>query len=177
MTALPADARSKESIRLAANGDKAPWGSKSVGRRGGVVTTMFEPTQHFAGRRLTLPMIEAVGGVPVGQGSSMPGLPRPSKKRTGPFVSGRRFWLFTAENPRNFPIYPDSRKMWKIFRGISLRTRRSWSMMRPIGANMPRLHGFHRFLPRLWELFYCASGSPTHPARTHTSGTVAVLSS
>ncbi len=26
--------------------------------------------------------------------------------------------------------------------------------MRPIGANMPRLHGFHRFLPRLWELFF-----------------------
>jgi hypothetical protein len=21
---------------------------------------------------------------------------------------------------------------------------------------LPRLHGFHRFLPRLWELFYCA---------------------
>jgi hypothetical protein len=23
-----------------------------------------------------------------------------------------------------------------------------------IGANRPRLHGFHRFLPHLWELFY-----------------------
>jgi hypothetical protein len=23
---------------------------------------------------------------------------------------------------------------------------------------MPRLHGFHRFLPHLWELFYCATG-------------------
>jgi hypothetical protein len=26
--------------------------------------------------------------------------------------------------------------------------------MGTIGANMPRLHGFHRFLPRLWELFF-----------------------
>jgi hypothetical protein len=25
---------------------------------------------------------------------------------------------------------------------------------------MPRLHGFHRFLPHLWELFYWAAGSP-----------------
>jgi hypothetical protein len=26
---------------------------------------------------------------------------------------------------------------------------------RAIGATMSRLHGFHRFLPHLWELFYC----------------------
>jgi hypothetical protein len=26
--------------------------------------------------------------------------------------------------------------------------------METIGANRPRLHGFHRFLPHLWELFY-----------------------
>lgn len=28
--------------------------------------------------------------------------------------------------------------------------------MYAIGANTPRLHGFHRFLPHLWELFYFA---------------------
>jgi hypothetical protein len=26
--------------------------------------------------------------------------------------------------------------------------------MTGIGATAPRLHGFHRFLPRLWELFF-----------------------
>jgi hypothetical protein len=26
--------------------------------------------------------------------------------------------------------------------------------MAGIGATAPRLHGFHRFLPRLWELFF-----------------------
>ncbi len=28
------------------------------------------------------------------------------------------------------------------------------SIMAGIGATAPRLHGFHRFLPRLWELFF-----------------------
>jgi hypothetical protein len=31
--------------------------------------------------------------------------------------------------------------------------------MGSIGAIALRLHGFHRFLPRLWELFYCAPNS------------------
>src|SRR6185369_10229234 len=29
---------------------------------------------------------------------------------------------------------------------------------RAIGVTMPRLHGFHRFLPHLWQLFYLADG-------------------
>lgn len=31
--------------------------------------------------------------------------------------------------------------------------------MNRIGANAPRLHGFHRFLPRLWELFFALPAS------------------
>ena len=48
----------------------------------------------------------------------------------------------------------DSAKLWQIFRRISLPPRRDSSIMAGIGATTPRLHGFHRFLPRLWELFY-----------------------
>ena len=42
---------------------------------------------------------------------------------------------------------------------------------RAIGANMSRLHGFHRFLPHLWELFLLggqragSSATPQGPLR------------
>ncbi len=47
----------------------------------------------------------------------------------------------------------NSCKMWPIFRRISLPAVQSSGIMGRIGATTPRLHGFHRFLPRLWELF------------------------
>jgi hypothetical protein len=45
-----------------------------------------------------------------------------------------------------------------IFVGISLPPKTFFATMEGIGANTPRLHGFHRLLPRLWELFYAPSG-------------------
>ena len=42
--------------------------------------------------------------------------------------------------------------------------------MGSIGANMPRLHGFHRFLPRLWELFFALVRGSANPASKWLAG-------
>src|SRR3954452_18190756 len=48
------------------------------------------------------------------------------------------------------------RKNSGIFATISLRASLQLIIIGGIGVIIPRLHGFHRFLPHLWELFYCA---------------------
>jgi hypothetical protein len=62
------------------------------------------------------------------------------------------FWAF-LEGDRNLRIMGN-------FSGISLPKARFSATMERIGANTPRLHGFHRLLPRLWELFYWLLAEP-----------------
>jgi hypothetical protein len=57
-------------------------------------------------------------------------------------------------------------EMWQIFSRNIFASLVYSSIMETIGAIALRLHGFHRFLPRLWELFYCAVETDTathHP--------------
>jgi hypothetical protein len=61
------------------------------------------------------------------------------------------------------PTFP---KIFRDFWRNIFATRALIDYDRAIGVTMPRLHGFHRFLPHLWELFYWAGlKPPSEPGR------------
>jgi hypothetical protein len=61
---------------------------------------------------------------------------------------------FCLQSRKKLPILPAIWQNYGIFLHNIFAAANESSMMAGIGASAPRLHGFHRFLPRLWELFF-----------------------
>ena len=74
------------------------------------------------------------------------------------------------------PFRPDFGKIRAKSRIYPLIFRTASININRIGANAPRLHGFHRFLPRLWELFFARAPAASlcrHPRTPLTTRGVA----
>jgi hypothetical protein len=70
---------------------------------------------------------------------------------------------FPRENYRDPAKWAIPRIFGRFFENIFASQAFS-GIIETIGANRPRLHGFHRFLPHLWELFFALKSLESKPA-------------
>jgi hypothetical protein len=112
-------------------------------------------TGWMALRRNVSPTIGSMpnGSVPAAWGGRSPtwSQARSVAEAASAIVSGSAFRIQSRKKPPLRPMIPQicGNFLHNIFAAS-----KELSMMAGIGATAPRLHGFHRFLPRLWELFF-----------------------